>query len=67
MEDNEKEWKTTKRNGRQQTGMEDNGMMERETDARCSASISNKIAIVTGSGTPVSLAGSLRYIIGTRG
>jgi hypothetical protein len=41
MEDNEKEWKTINWNGRQQTGMEDNGMMESETDARCSASISN--------------------------
>jgi hypothetical protein len=43
----EKEWKTTKGmednkwNGRQEAGMEDNGMVERETDARCSASISN--------------------------
>jgi hypothetical protein len=41
MEDNEKEWKTINWNGRQQTGMGDNGMMESETDARCSASISN--------------------------
>jgi hypothetical protein len=32
----EKEWKTT-------NGMEDNGMMEGETDARCSASISNSV------------------------
>jgi hypothetical protein len=37
----EKEWKTTKRNGRQEAGMEDNGMMEHETDAQCSTSISN--------------------------
>jgi hypothetical protein len=40
----DKEWKTTKRNGRQQKGTEDNGIMERETDDRCSASISDNLA-----------------------
>jgi hypothetical protein len=46
MEDNEMEWKTTKWNGRQQTGIENNGMMEGETDARCSACISNIVLLL---------------------